>query len=227
MMNMIRRAAVICTVSVVLLSVFACSKLDVVGANAKTSFGEVLAVLEDNIISDPVSGGFALLAPDGTAGFFWFSDFSRSGDFDVAILFDAEPFFAAGLDPAKLPAGIRVEGGGIAVWAKLGEEPSRLKEAPTALSAFEQIVDMKRSVIGYHTALDHYGVSIGDGNLFEWAKDMSVNDKDIVFVLNPEPFINAGVNPDAVPGWLFAKVPVDVNGKPVEVDKLLKPFDLE
>jgi hypothetical protein len=229
MMNMIRRAAVICTVSVVLLSVSACSKLDVVGANSKTSFGEVLAVLDDNIISDPFSGAFALIAPDRTAGFFWFSDFSRSGNYDVALMFDAAPFFMAGLDPEKLPAGITLDddGGGIVVWAKLGQEPSRLKEEPTALSAFGQIVDMKRSVIGYHAAADHYGVTIGDGNLFEWAKDMNVNDKDIVFVLNPGPFIAAGVNPNAVPGWSFAKVPVDVDGKPVEVDKLLKPFDLK
>jgi len=62
--------------------------------------------------------------------------------------------------------------------------------------------------------------------MFEWAKDLSTNDKDIVFVLNPEPFLAAGVDPNDVEGWVFAKVPVDVDGKPAEVDKLLKPFDL-
>jgi hypothetical protein len=63
--------------------------------------------------------------------------------------------------------------------------------------------------------------------MFEWAKDMSANDKDIVFVLNPKPFIDAGVDPDRVEGWVFARVTVDdESGKPVELDKFLKPFNL-
>jgi hypothetical protein len=46
--------------------------------------------------------------------------------------------------------------------------------------------------------------------------------------LNPQPFIDAGVKPDKVQGWIFAKVPVkDKNGKPEEVDKFLKPFNLQ
>jgi hypothetical protein len=53
--------------------------------------------------------------------------------------------------------------------------------------------------------------------LFEWAKDMTTNDKDIVFVLDPA----------RITGWAFAKVTVDdENGKPVQVDKILKPFNL-
>jgi hypothetical protein len=64
--------------------------------------------------------------------------------------------------------------------------------------------------------------------MFEWAKDLSTNDKDIVFVLDPGPFIAAGVDPGRIEGWVFAKVPVmDASGKPVEVDKILKPYDLE
>jgi hypothetical protein len=82
-------------------------------------------------------------------------------------------------------------------------------------------------MIGYHGAADHFGVNLGGGNLFEWAKDMSKNDKDIVCVLNPQPFIDAGVDPAMVEGWLFAKVAVeDEKGRPVEVDKFLKPFDI-
>jgi hypothetical protein len=75
--------------------------------------------------------------------------------------------------------------------------------------------------------MDHYGISLGNGNMFEWAKDMTTNDKDIVFVLNPDPFITAGLDPNRVEGWVYAKVTVDdENGKPIQVDRLLKPFNL-
>ena len=47
---------------------------------------------------------------------------------------------------------------------------------------------------------------------------MDKNDKDIVFVLNPQPFIKAGVDPNKIDGWIYAKVGEDY--------KLLKPFDL-
>jgi hypothetical protein len=96
------------------------------------------------------------------------------------------------------------------------------------LDSFKKIVETNRESIGYHAALDHYGVAMGNGNMFEWAKDMSTNDKDIVFVLNPQPFIDADVDPAKVEGWAFAKVEVmEDGGKKVEVDKLLKPFDLK
>ena len=81
--------------------------------------------------------------------------------------------------------------------------------------------------------MDHYGVILGDGNMFEWAKDMltngygnSVQDKDIVFVLNAEPLIAAGVDPNNVEGWVYAQVLVDTNGRTEQAWKFLKPFDL-
>ena len=64
--------------------------------------------------------------------------------------------------------------------------------------------------------------------MFEWAKDMGSNDKDIVFVLNPEPFIEAGADPEAIEGWIFGKVKVmDAKGRMIEADKLLKPYNLD
>ena len=113
------------------------------------------------------------------------------------------------------------------VGTKLGNDALQYSGEVTPLAAYEQIGDLYRGSIGYHTALDHYGVKLENGNMFEWAKDMSKNDKDIVFVLNPEPFVAAGVDPNAVEGWVFAKVPMEEDGKTIEVDKLLKPFDLQ
>jgi hypothetical protein len=100
------------------------------------------------------------------------------------------------------------------------------------LKQFESNAKGLRDSIGYHTALDHYNVMLGDGNMFEWAKDFAVNgqtdenqDKDIVFVLNPEPLIAAGVDPEKVDGWVYAQVPVEIDGKAADVYKFLKPFD--
>lgn len=83
--------------------------------------------------------------------------------------------------------------------------------------------DMSREKIGYHGEMDHYNIDFGGGNMFEWAKDIAANDKDIVFVLNPGPFIAAGVDVNNIEGWAFAKVKT-MDG---EIDKLLKPFNLE
>ena len=101
------------------------------------------------------------------------------------------------------------------------------------LASYEQMVNNYRASINYHTALDHYGVKLGDGNMFEWAKDLTKNtatgtdqDKDIVFVLNPEPLIAAGVDPAKVVGWVYTQVPVEENGKTIQVYKFLKPFNI-
>jgi hypothetical protein len=80
---------------------------------------------------------------------------------------DAAPFLAAGLDPARLPENFAFYDGMIMVDTKLGQKTLRYSGQATPLASYEQIVKLKRSVIGYHGALDHYGVNMGDGNLFE------------------------------------------------------------
>jgi hypothetical protein len=209
------------------LGIGGCGKLDVVGKDSINAFQAVLNNAPREIVTDEMTGGWALFAPDGSAKFIWSKNYRESPLHDVMIVFEAEPFINAGLDVSRLPESITVFDGMIMVGTKLGQEVLKYQGDPTPIASYEQIVNLKRNSIGYHGALDHYGVNLADGNLFEWAKDMSTNDKDMVFVLNPEPFINAGVDPAAVEGWVFAKVTVDdEKGKPVEVDKILKPFNL-
>lgn len=201
-----------------------CAQLDVVGKTAVTSFESVLKVVEAK--ADEMYGGWALNAPDQSARFFWSRDFSASSPHDVMVEVDAQPFISAGLDPAKLPAGMLVEGK-IMVGQSLGDLSFAKDKQASGAASFGQLVALKRDVIGYHEKLDHYGVDLGGGNKFEWAKDMAKNDKDIVFILDPAVLIAAGTDPAKVEGWVFAKVEVkDAAGKPVEVDKFLKPFDL-
>ncbi|GBU26518.1 hypothetical protein R84B8_00028 [Treponema sp. R8-4-B8] len=211
------------------LLVFSCDKLDTIGNYSIRSFGELLNKAPQLASADDINGGWSFAAPDGSARFIWSRNFAESPHFDVMLEFDAAPFFAAGLDTALLPDNFYFNGesNSLIVGTKLGTERLQYDGEATPLASYEQIVKLKRQSIGYHGAADHYGVSVGDGNMFEWAKDLTTNDKDIVFVLNPEPFITAGTNPERIEGWLFTKVTVDdENDRPVQVDKILKPFNL-
>ena len=219
-------AAVVLTLALI-PSFVACASTDVIGNGSVDSFQEVLTAMEKNVTKDQEKGGWSLVSPDGAARFIWSSDYRSTNPYDVMLEFDAEPFLDAGLDSDKLPAGILREGK-ILVGSDLGNEnPSNVQE-DTPLASYKTLVEQHRDRLKYHGDLDHYGINAGNGNMFEWAKDMSTNDKDIVFVADPEIFINAGVEPEKVEGWIFAKVKVmDERGKSIEVDKFLKPFSIQ
>lgn len=211
----------------IIVSLSACGQSDVVGKIAKTSFETVLGAIPDQIEADEMNGGWSLNAPDDSARFIWSKDYSKSPLHDVMIEFDAQPFIDAGVDVNKLPQGIAFEDK-IMLGTDLGNDELKYSGEVTPSLSFNQLVDLYRESIGYHEVLDHYGVDLGNGNKFEWAKDMSTNDKDIVFVVDPEIFIEAGVNPDTLEGWKYASVEVkDDSGKTIEVKKFLKPFDLQ
>lgn len=225
------------------VSLAACAQLDVVGKQSINSFSAVLDASGDKVQADELNVGWALTAPDDSARFIWSEDYSKAPLHDVMLEFDAQPFLDAGLNTSKLPGnyafyeGETMGGMGskmLMVGKKLGTDKLTYNGDPTPLAAYEQIVSKYRDSINYHTALDHYGVKLGDGNMFEWAKDMktngydkSVQDKDIVFVLNPDPLIAAGVDPEKVEGWAYLQVPIEEDGKTTQVWKLLKPFDLK
>ena len=201
------------------------SQLDVVADKSISSFESVINELP--IEADSEDSSWILTAPDNSAKFLWSKDFSSTTDYDVKLELDSQPFINAGLDISKLPEGA-INGDKIILGTDLSDEKSTYTGEATPLDSYKKIVEKSRDNIGYHAALDHYGIDLENGNMFEWAKDISTNDKDIVFVLNPQMFIDAGVNPQEVEGWVFAKVEtMDKDGKKIEVDKFLKPFDLK
>ena len=201
------------------------SQLDVVADKSISSFESVINELP--IEADSEDSSWIITAPDNSAKFFWSMDFSSTTDYDVKLELDSQPFINAGLDISKLPEGV-INGDKIILGTDLSDEKLTYTGEATPLDSYNKIVEKSRDNIGYHAALDHYGIDLENGNMFEWAKDISTNDKDIVFVLNPQMFIDAGVNPQEVEGWVFAKVEtMDKDGKKIEVDKFLKPFDLK
>lgn len=145
---------------------------------------------------------------------------------DLVVSVQLKPFLDAGLDVSKLPEGYQALGDTLILSSNFTD--TAFKKAPTtATLTMEGLVAAQRERFGYHQALDHYGIGLGNGNMFEWAKDMATNDKDFVYVLEPSLLEAAGVDPSAVEGWLYADVEVmdDKNQKKM-VKKLLKPIDL-
>lgn len=210
-----------------LLTLAGCSGLDVVGRTAVTTFSRLMDAQQASVAFDGAVGRWVLTSPGGER-FEWSADFSAPGpDFQLSL--DAAPYLAAGLDPARLPAGryrFDAARGTLTLLFEVGSERFE-GSGSDPLAAFRRIVDTHRPLIGYHAPLDHYGIALGDGNMFEWAKDLGKNDKDLVFVLDPEPLIRAGADPAKLQSWAFAKVPVkDEAGRDVQVDKFLKPYDL-
>jgi len=227
-------AGVLVVAAIIFLAVeSAGGTLDVVGKRSVQSFDVILNAIPDQVSKEDGGKAFALTAPDGSVRFIWTGETAESSRFDVKLQADADPFIQAGLDTGKLPKDYDISDNVITVGVKLNSGSFTGAEE-SALSAYEGLVKNDRSLINYHTDMDHFGVKLGGGNMFEWAKDLEINvttkqaqDKDIVFVLSPEPLIAAGVDPQKVEGWLYAPVPVMENGKKVQVNKFLKPFNIK
>jgi hypothetical protein len=211
--------------ALVLAGLSACTQTDVVAKYGISSFNEVVEL--SDVTLDSELKAWSLVAPDDSARFLFSSDFKATAPHDVMLEIEAQPFIDAGLDVTKLPAGMFVDGM-IMVGQTLGEQAFSTVKQETPEASFKELVKLSRDTLGYHEALAHYGIDLGNGNKFEWAKDLSANDKDIVFVLDPQVFTDAGVDVANVNGWIFAKVEVmDESGNKVEVEKLLKPFNLK
>ncbi|MDR2595581.1 MAG: hypothetical protein LBC87_12500 [Fibromonadaceae bacterium] len=203
------------------LTLSACSDLDVVKTDAVRSFGDILKILPaENSKGD--SSEWVMTAPDNTAWFRWKNQ-------EIKIIVDARPFISAGLDLSKLENGV-VNENTLVYSSPLSNAP----ELDTPLKLFEKNADFFRASLGYHPEMDHYNFTLENGNIFEWAKDLNTNgttgknqDLDIVFALNPEPLITAGVDTEKLEGWTYTQVPVDIDGKPTKVWKILKAFNLK
>jgi hypothetical protein len=198
------------------------SKLDVIQTDAARAFGAVLAVLPAT--KNDADGYYFLAAPDESAQFY----FDNQG---LAMSVDALPFASAGADLSTFDNFSATDNRltfFLPAFNMLNENPPS-----EPLAVFQKNLKVYRQELGYHTALDHYGIKFGDGNMFEWAKNLQTHsvtgenqDKDIVFVLNPEAFIAAGADVENIDGWVYAPVSVEENGVARDVWKLLKPFDL-
>lgn len=207
---------------------FTGGKTDVLAKQAIVSFENVLSAMPEGVSADAATGGWALSAPDGSARVLW----NTGGAYGVILTWDAQPFLDAGLDVTKLPAGYTVGDGTLSLGVTLGK--GQTAQGATPLESFRNLIETDPAILNFHLSLDHFGLLMGGGNLFEWASDLVTNsatgaaqDKDVVFVLNPEPLIAAGVDPVKVAGWVYAQVEVMQDRAVVKVYKFLKPINIE
>lgn len=208
-------------ISIIVLS--GCQQTDVLGKSAQASFEKIVesqqkvitqAQEEDSLRSDFTS--YILTASDGSSKFFWGKH--------TGISVDAQPFIDAGLDKDKIAPESLVDGNLLISV----EMPGYQDKENDPSEEFNSYVKNARDSVGYHAPMDHFGIKLGNGNMFEWAKDTDSNDKDIVFVLDPEFIAQYGADVTNIEGWLYADVEVmGEDGKLITVKKLLKPFDFK
>jgi len=137
-------------------------------------------------------------------------------------------FKNAGVETSLLPSDFVYDATNDVITLTFTSDNKEIHGNADIIELFKSIVKYARVSIGYHEDLDHYGIAIGKGNMIEWARDININDKDYVLVLNPEPFIAAGLDVAKLSGFVYAAVKVkDTNGKKVEVMKLLKPYNVD
>jgi len=181
--------------------------------DAVKAFRDVLTVLP----AEEKNGWYQIISPDGGAKFVFSNDCAG-----VAV--DAVPFITAGLDAGVLDNVYESVfyksdlGFSLPSWDMLNRN---VKD--TALAQFE--ADIKYFKTNVNNDTGHFSINFNDA-VFEWANDIKGNKHGIVFTLNPEPLIAAGVDPEKVEGWNYVQVSVEVNGKTEQVWRFQKTIDL-
>ena len=202
---------------------------DVTARFAKESFAAMLDSLPEDTAAKAVDTGWFFPAPDGSAEFFWNPRPQTADSPPAALRTPIAPFLEAGLDPTLLPDGI-VHNNLLSFVMR--DEGLTMEEAPSptgASAAFGAVIDSFRDRLSFHFQLEHYGLDLGDGALLEWASDPATNSLDLVFVLDPEMFLKAGADINAIAGWSYGTIIIHdpATGRKTEVAKLLKAFDLQ
>lgn len=193
-----------------LVFIAGCTSTDVVKREAQASFEEILAV--DSVESSVVDGYAHIIITEGYHFDLALNPQSTTEDVIMAVM--AMPFLDAGLDITKLPANMRIKDDMLLITFD-GLKGSMTNDAKGQM---DSLLTNNRDLLAYHAELDHFGIALGD-HKFEWAKNMATNDKDAVFILSADVLRLAGVNVEAVDGWLFTTM----DG----MDLLLKPIELK
>ena len=212
-----KRIAVFIAVLISVTLFTGCASTDVVQKYSKQSFSDLLKA-DPSLISEGKSNDYVLTV-DGKTRLTVSRDYSKSEE-DIVLSTPIQPFLDAGLDASKLGKGYKADSTTLSLVTDFGKGTG---ETNTPEQALFESVTADRKALTYQQALDHYGIVLNGGK-FEFAKDYTKNDKDIVFVIAAKPLRDLGVDVQKVEGWAF-KTMQDESGK--NVDLLLKPYNLK
>lgn len=188
----------------------ACSQLDVIYKYSRESFEEIAGAFP-GLVSE--TDDQVIITADGETLLQVSKDYSAGAD-DIVLATSIKPFLDAGMDVKNLGEGLSADDNTLYVTTDFGDQGG----IGTAADALFAAVDAKRGALSYHSALDHYGISLSAGK-FEFAKDYQTNDKDIVFVLKADVIAETGADVGSIEGWAFMTMD---DGAEV----LVKPYDL-
>lgn len=194
-----------------------CASTDVVQKYSKQSFSDLLKA-DPSLVLEGKKHDY-ILTVDGKTRLTVSRDYSKSEE-DLVLSTPIQPFLDAGLDVAKLGKPYQADGTTLSLVTDFGKGTGEKNSPEQAL--FESVTADRRALT-YHQALDHFGIVLSGGK-FEFAKDYTKNDKDIVFAIAAQPLRDFGVDVQKVNGWTF-KTMQDESGR--NVDLLLKPYNLK
>jgi hypothetical protein len=196
-----------------------CAATDVVAKFSPDSFSDIINAYPEIVVDNTLTDHYYYLSVDKETTLKISHDYERTGTEDIMVVTPLKAFTDAGLDVTKLSAGYRADDTQFYITVDYGKGTGEKSNVTDAL--FDSVTS-DRSALTYHQLLDHYGIKVTGGK-FEFAKDYTNNDKDIVFVLQAKPLEAMGVDVHNVDGWIF-KTMQDTDGS--DVDVLLKPYDL-
>ena len=204
--------------------------------NALDAFNEIVAAYPENKGFHKALQHWGFTLPSGEK-FEWSKDMSANvADFAMVML--ADPLVDAGLDVTKLdenewlyePAGKD----------DMGEElPNRLikpynvsdkkQTSNGSEDSMRRLLKVDTNIVKYHEDQKHFALKLGEGNAVQWTEELGVNDEDMIFVLNAEPLIEAGLDVNKLEGsgWIFREASEDNMGMGANPDQIVKTYDIK
>lgn len=234
-MHKMKRILSVTLSSVLVLSLAACGNKEVeetVSDKGVSAFNEIVKTYPDKkgFHEEMQHWGFAMEPGEKLE---WSKDMSANKA-DFAMVIKAEPLIKAGLDVEKLDEDVWIfnEAGKDTMGM---EQPAVLvlpyNISDTKLSSKNSNDSMKALLeadsdnLQYHEDNQHYVLNLGGTNEAIWTEKLGLNDKDMIFVLDAEPLITAGLDVNKLEGsgWTFKKAS-EADKTP---DQIIKTYDLK
>ena len=167
--------------------------------------------------------------------FEWSKDMSAN-EADLAMVMLADPLVEAGLDVEKLdenewlykPAGPDEMGKELPnLLIKPYDVSANKQESKGSEDSFRRILKEDNSLVKYDEELGKYRLSVGESNEVQWTKELGSDDEDMVFVLNAQPLVEAGLDVDKLEGtdWTFKPAGKDALGE--NPDQIVRVYDIK